>query len=246
MAGLGGPGSGCPWALQALLASSPAGSLSPRSPPSSRGSLLSLFKDPPVLEETFGSASVGSFVSVVRAPACPRWRRQPSECGPPLPTRLQPHHPVQDPGQLPEPRPSRGQEGKRCCFFGRLLFLKLSCGISQGNAFLNTAGRQSLPSPRLPLRLCFQNLPLGAQHPQLWWDSGAKAHLAKISPASSNLWRGQRVAGSATSSRDPGYPGPAQVGFFGVRPGASHLYQSPLRQELELGVGVGPGLGCSE
>ncbi|KAB0407153.1 hypothetical protein E2I00_004310, partial [Balaenoptera physalus] len=62
MAGLGGPGSGCPWALQALLASSPPGSLSPRSPPSSRGSLLSLFKGPLFLEETFGSASIGSLV----------------------------------------------------------------------------------------------------------------------------------------------------------------------------------------
>lgn len=90
MAGLGGPGSGCPWALQALLAPSPAGSLSPRSPPPSRGSLLSLFKDPPVLEETFGSASIGSFASVVRAPACPRWRRQPSERGPPLPALAAP------------------------------------------------------------------------------------------------------------------------------------------------------------
>ncbi|KAJ8792403.1 hypothetical protein J1605_019622 [Eschrichtius robustus] len=88
MAGLGGPGSGCPWALQALLASSPPGSLSPRSPPSSRGSLLSLFKGPLSLEETFGSASIGSLVSVVRALAWPRWRRQPSERGQPLPTRL--------------------------------------------------------------------------------------------------------------------------------------------------------------
>lgn len=116
MAGLGGPGSGCPWALQALLASSPAGSLSSRSPPSCRGSLLSLFKDPPVLEETLGSASIGSFVSVVRAPSCPRWRRQPSERGPPLPTRLQPHHPVQDPGQLPSPGPPGARKANDVVF----------------------------------------------------------------------------------------------------------------------------------
>ena len=63
----GCPGRDHPQALQAPLTSSPPGSLSLHSQPSSRGSLPLLFKDPLFLEETFDLAWVGSFVWVARA-----------------------------------------------------------------------------------------------------------------------------------------------------------------------------------
>lgn len=105
----GCPGSDHPRALQALLASSPPGSLSLHFQPSSRASLLSLFKDPLSLEETSGLAWVGSFVWVARALARPRCRRWMSECGQPLHTPLQPHHPFRT---LISSRRPLGQEGK--------------------------------------------------------------------------------------------------------------------------------------
>lgn len=107
--GSGCPGRDHPRALQALLTSSPPGSLSLHSQPSSRGSLLCLFKDPLFLEETFGLAWVGSFVWVVRALARSRCRRWTSECGQPLHSQRQPHHPFRTLVSSPRP-PGPGME----------------------------------------------------------------------------------------------------------------------------------------
>lgn len=136
----GCPGSDHPRALQALPASSPPGSLSLHFQPSSRASLLSLFKGPLSLEETSGLAWVGSFVWVARALARPRCRRWTAERGQPLHTHTCSHTTPSGPWSAPRGRWAR--KGNDVVFFGSFLFVKRSCRIPQGNASLNTAEGQ--------------------------------------------------------------------------------------------------------